>query len=143
MNEWHFFFFKFFSSKQDLQKSWFHPIKHWMMIKQIELQLYFILYFRFAEIVVLLNFVLLALLWVTRKPGFIPGWNSLFDPGLVAHTSCLSCLCDGFSILCFCCVYVACNFVFFIQDLLFIHYVCIIFVIVLAFISFALCLCCL
>ncbi|CAG5124708.1 unnamed protein product, partial [Candidula unifasciata] len=35
----------------------------------------------FAEILVLINFVLLALLWVTRKPGFIPGWNSLFDPG--------------------------------------------------------------
>lgn len=37
--------------------------------------------FRFAEIVVLVNFSLLAVLWVTRKPGFIPGWNSLFYPG--------------------------------------------------------------
>ncbi|BFZ18263.1 hypothetical protein BsWGS_21302 [Bradybaena similaris] len=41
----------------------------------------------FAEIVVLLNFVLLALLWVTRKPGFIPGWNSLFDPGYVGDST--------------------------------------------------------
>uniref|UniRef100_A0A0B7APS4 Citrate transporter-like domain-containing protein n=1 Tax=Arion vulgaris TaxID=1028688 RepID=A0A0B7APS4_9EUPU len=41
----------------------------------------------YAEIVVLVNFVLLALLWVTRKPGFIPGWNSLFDPGYVGDST--------------------------------------------------------
>ena len=39
--------------------------------------------FRFAEVLVLLNFLLLAMLWVTRSPGFIPGWSLLFQKGSV------------------------------------------------------------
>ena len=30
----------------------------------------------FAEVSVLVLFVLLVLLWVTREPGFMPGWGS-------------------------------------------------------------------
>lgn len=32
----------------------------------------------YEEIVTLVIFVLMALLWFTREPGFIPGWSSLF-----------------------------------------------------------------
>ncbi|XP_050409833.2 Na(+)/citrate cotransporter [Patella vulgata] len=35
----------------------------------------------FPEIVVACNFVILVLLWVTRSPGFVPGWGALFKPG--------------------------------------------------------------
>ena len=33
---------------------------------------------RYAEVVVLVLFVLLALLWLFREPRFIPGWASVF-----------------------------------------------------------------
>ena len=32
---------------------------------------------RFAELVVAINFLALALLWVTREPEFVPGWADL------------------------------------------------------------------
>ncbi|XP_071094215.1 solute carrier family 13 member 2-like isoform X2 [Haliotis cracherodii] len=35
----------------------------------------------FPEVIVLVNFIILALLWVTRKPGFIPGWGDLLKKG--------------------------------------------------------------
>ncbi|XP_046583474.1 solute carrier family 13 member 2-like [Haliotis rubra] len=35
----------------------------------------------FPEVIVLVNFTILALLWVTRKPGFIPGWGNLLKEG--------------------------------------------------------------
>ncbi|KAG8452213.1 hypothetical protein GDO86_004130 [Hymenochirus boettgeri] len=34
--------------------------------------------FSYQEIVTLILFILMALLWFTRDPGFIPGWASLF-----------------------------------------------------------------
>lgn len=34
---------------------------------------------RFAEILVLLMFLLLAILWLTREPRFIPGWGKIFE----------------------------------------------------------------
>lgn len=34
--------------------------------------------FRYAEVLVLVMFVLLALLWLTREPKFIPGWGHIF-----------------------------------------------------------------
>ncbi|XP_060115058.1 solute carrier family 13 member 2 [Heteronotia binoei] len=37
---------------------------------------------KFSEIIVLVLFILLVLLWFTREPGFMPGWASLaFDVG--------------------------------------------------------------
>ncbi|CAL1533334.1 unnamed protein product [Lymnaea stagnalis] len=41
----------------------------------------------FAEILVGILFVVLALLWVTRKPGFIRGWDSFFLPGYVGDST--------------------------------------------------------
>jgi len=32
---------------------------------------------KFAEIAVLVLFILLVLLWFTREPGFIPGWATV------------------------------------------------------------------
>jgi len=37
----------------------------------------------FRELLVLAAFVLLALLWITRHPGFVPGWDTLFTSGFV------------------------------------------------------------
>ena len=34
---------------------------------------------RYAEVVVLLLFALLAVLWLFREPHFIPGWASIFS----------------------------------------------------------------
>ncbi|XP_041377794.1 solute carrier family 13 member 5-like [Gigantopelta aegis] len=42
----------------------------------------------FAEVIVLINFIILAFLWITRKPGFIPGWSSLFAPGFTSDSTC-------------------------------------------------------
>ena len=39
------------------------------------------LYFSFAEIATLIHFVLLAVLWLTREPEFMPGWAVLFEDG--------------------------------------------------------------
>ncbi|XP_074124215.1 solute carrier family 13 member 1 [Sminthopsis crassicaudata] len=33
---------------------------------------------RFQEIITLVLFIIMALLWFTRDPGFLPGWSSLF-----------------------------------------------------------------
>lgn len=33
---------------------------------------------RYSEVVVLVLFILLALLWLFREPRFIPGWASIF-----------------------------------------------------------------
>ena len=33
---------------------------------------------RYAEMLVLLSFIVLALLWFLREPRFIPGWGDLF-----------------------------------------------------------------
>lgn len=35
------------------------------------------MYFRWSEAVVMILFTTLALLWLTRNPGFMPGWGSL------------------------------------------------------------------
>ncbi|XP_075887945.1 solute carrier family 13 member 2-like [Nelusetta ayraudi] len=43
---------------------------------------------KFAEVAVLILFVLLVLLWFTRAPGFIPGWaNVLFSEGDITYVS--------------------------------------------------------
>jgi hypothetical protein len=36
------------------------------------------MYLRFQEKVVLIVFIVLALLWMTRKPEVVPGWGALF-----------------------------------------------------------------
>ena len=36
---------------------------------------------RYAEMLVLLSFIVLALLWFLREPRFIPGWGDLFPQG--------------------------------------------------------------
>ncbi|CAH1779566.1 unnamed protein product [Owenia fusiformis] len=41
----------------------------------------------FAEIAVLCHFILLAILWFTRNPQFIPGWSSVFEEGFVTDAS--------------------------------------------------------
>ncbi|XP_025091970.1 solute carrier family 13 member 5-like isoform X1 [Pomacea canaliculata] len=41
----------------------------------------------FAEIIVLVDFIVLAILWVTRNPGFIPGWSSLFEKEYVKDST--------------------------------------------------------
>nr|XP_006817615.1 PREDICTED: solute carrier family 13 member 5-like [Saccoglossus kowalevskii] len=40
-----------------------------------------------AEIAVLCHFTFLALLWLTRDPGFIPGWSDLFTEGYVTDAT--------------------------------------------------------
>jgi len=42
----------------------------------------------FAEISTLCFFFLLALLWLTREPGFMPGWSALFMEKYVTDASC-------------------------------------------------------
>lgn len=42
-------------------------------------------YFSFAETVVLIDFIILAVLWISRKPGFMPGWGELFPDGYVSY----------------------------------------------------------
>ncbi|NXP06653.1 S13A2 protein, partial [Thinocorus orbignyianus] len=43
---------------------------------------------KFAEIAVLIIFILLVLLWFTREPGFIPGWATvLFNKGDISYVS--------------------------------------------------------
>jgi hypothetical protein len=34
---------------------------------------------RYAEVLILVIFILLALLWLTREPKFIPGWGHIFQ----------------------------------------------------------------
>ncbi|CAG5124197.1 unnamed protein product [Candidula unifasciata] len=41
----------------------------------------------FPEIMVLIKFIVLAILWVSRKPGFVPGWSDLFLPGYVGDST--------------------------------------------------------
>nr|KAG5691116.1 hypothetical protein BaRGS_030924 [Batillaria attramentaria] len=41
----------------------------------------------FAEALVLSLFIVLALLWVTKSPGFIPGWSLLFQKGYVGDST--------------------------------------------------------
>lgn len=41
----------------------------------------------FAEIIVLCLFILLALLWITRNPVFIPGWGQLFREKFVKDST--------------------------------------------------------
>lgn len=41
----------------------------------------------FAEIVVLADFVILALLWISRNPVFLPGWGKLFQKGFVQDST--------------------------------------------------------
>ncbi|KAK3751907.1 hypothetical protein RRG08_047180 [Elysia crispata] len=40
----------------------------------------------YAEKSVAVCFVMMALLWITRKPGFIPGWGDLFKPKYVGDS---------------------------------------------------------
>ncbi|CAJ0963433.1 unnamed protein product [Ranitomeya imitator] len=44
-----------------------------------------VLFFSYQEVVTLTVFLLMALSWFTRDPGFIPGWDSLF--GLKGYKS--------------------------------------------------------
>ncbi|ESO01619.1 hypothetical protein HELRODRAFT_157200 [Helobdella robusta] len=44
----------------------------------------------FAEAVILLLFILLALLWLTRHPEFVPGWGSLLVPFGWVTDSCVA-----------------------------------------------------
>ncbi|KAK3776503.1 hypothetical protein RRG08_060219 [Elysia crispata] len=41
----------------------------------------------YAEKSVAVCFVMMALLWITRKPGFIPGWGDLFKPKYVGDSA--------------------------------------------------------
>ncbi len=41
----------------------------------------------FAEKAVLVHFIALALLWLSREPEFVPGWASLFAEGYVSDAS--------------------------------------------------------
>ncbi|CAH1798293.1 unnamed protein product, partial [Owenia fusiformis] len=41
----------------------------------------------FAEWVVLTNFLILAALWLTRDPRFVPGWGTLFKKGFVTDST--------------------------------------------------------
>ncbi|TFK11506.1 leucine-rich repeat-containing protein 3 [Platysternon megacephalum] len=43
----------------------------------------------YPEIITLVLFILMALLWFTREPGFIPGWSSLFPqyPGFATDST--------------------------------------------------------
>lgn len=41
---------------------------------------------RFAEIVVLVDFILLVVLWISRKPEFVPGWGNLFPKKYVSDS---------------------------------------------------------
>lgn len=36
-------------------------------------------FFSFAEVVVLINFLVLAFLWVSREPEFVPGWGKALN----------------------------------------------------------------
>ena len=45
------------------------------------------LFFSFAEGTVLCHFIVLALLWLTREPEFVPGWGSLMPNKSVADHS--------------------------------------------------------
>ena len=40
---------------------------------------FLVLWCRYAEVLVLILFILLALLWLFREPKFIPGWGSFFE----------------------------------------------------------------
>lgn len=42
---------------------------------------------RYTEIIVLIHFVSLALLWFTRSPKFMPGWEVGFDKGFVRDST--------------------------------------------------------
>ena len=41
--------------------------------------IFLIIISRFAELVVAINFLSLAFLWVTREPEFVPGWAELLQ----------------------------------------------------------------
>ncbi|CAH1800554.1 unnamed protein product [Owenia fusiformis] len=41
----------------------------------------------FAEVMILIHFVALALLWLLRDPQFIPGWASLFKEGYIKDST--------------------------------------------------------
>jgi len=38
-----------------------------------------VVYCSFAEVMVLVHFIVLALMWLTRNPEVIPGWQSLLS----------------------------------------------------------------
>ncbi|KAG3277722.1 solute carrier family 13 member 1 [Ictidomys tridecemlineatus] len=44
---------------------------------------------RYQEIVTLILFIIMALLWFSRDPGFVPGWSELFseNPGFVTDST--------------------------------------------------------
>lgn len=44
------------------------------------------LFIRFAEVVILCHFIILAFLWLLRDPKFIDGWAIAFEKGLVRQT---------------------------------------------------------
>uniref|UniRef100_A0A4W3K8P7 Solute carrier family 13 member 1 n=1 Tax=Callorhinchus milii TaxID=7868 RepID=A0A4W3K8P7_CALMI len=42
---------------------------------------------RYQEIITLILFCLMAILWFTREPGFFPGWSSLFSEGFATDST--------------------------------------------------------
>jgi len=48
-----------------------------MMRTTLNVVFYVFLCCSFAEFAVMCHFIVLAVLWLTREPEFIPGWGSL------------------------------------------------------------------
>ena len=46
---------------------------------------------RFAEWMVMISFIVLAMTWLTKKPGFFDGWIYLLPYHKVSVISCLLC----------------------------------------------------
>ncbi|KAJ8047514.1 Solute carrier family 13 member 3 [Holothuria leucospilota] len=53
----------------------------------------------FAEKAVLVHFIILIALWLTRDPKFVPGWSVIFTTGFVTDTTTVIALC--MSLFCF------------------------------------------
>ena len=47
----------------------------------------------YTETVVLIHFVTLAILWFTRSPKFVPGWEVGFEPGHVKDSTAALLIC--------------------------------------------------
>ena len=56
---------------------------------------------RFAEWMVMISFIVLAMTWLTKKPGFFKGWSYLMpEHEMSVFTSCSLCVS---SLLIYCC----------------------------------------
>ncbi len=47
----------------------------------------FLYWSSWQEIITMIIFILMAILWFTRNPGFMPGWSSLFPEWVYSHLS--------------------------------------------------------